>query len=107
MERRRFLVLAVSMLAAGPAMADGDGHDDDDDHEEADRVLRDRSAGNIRPLSEIIRIVEAEVPGRVVETEFEDEDGVPIYEFYVLQNSGRRREVRVDARDGRIIEIDD
>ena len=111
MERRRFLVIALSLLAAGPAWADGGGrrsrNDDDDDREEADRVLKDRSSGKVKPLSEIIRIVEAEVPGRIVETEFDEKDGVPVYEFYVLQSGGRRREVKVDARDGRIIEIDE
>ena len=112
MERRRFLVIALSLLAAGPAWADGGGRrsrddDDDDDREEADRVLKDRSSGKVKPLSEIIRIVEAEVPGRIVETEFDENDGVPVYEFYVLQSGGRRREVKVDARDGRIIEIDE
>lgn len=104
MDRRRFLLVAFGVLAA-PASVRAD--DDDDDRKDADRALRDRARGATRPLREIIEIVQRAVPGRIVETEFKYKKGIPVYEFYVLQSGGRRREVKVDGRDGRIIEIDE
>lgn len=104
MDRRRFLLIAFGVLAA-PASARAD--DDDDDRKDADRALRDRARGVTRPLKELIEIVQRTVPGRIVETEFKYKKGVPVYEFYVLESGGRRREVKVDGRDGRIIEIDE
>lgn len=96
------------MLAAPVSVrADDDDDRKDDDRKDADRALRDRAQGKIKPLSEIIGIVQRAVPGRIVETEFEYDDGIPVYEFYVLQPGGKRREVKVDGRDGRIIKIDE
>ena len=105
MDRRRFLLVAFGVLAA-PVSSRADD-DDDDDRKDADRALRDRARGATRPLREIIEIVQRAVPGRIVETEFKYKKGVPVYEFYVLESGGRRREVKVDGRDGRIIEIDE
>lgn len=104
MDRRRFLLMAFGVLAA-PVSTRAD--DDDNDREDADRALRDRARGATKSLKEIIEIVQRTVPGAIVETEFKDKKGIPIYEFYVLQSGGRRREVKVDGRDGRIIEIDE
>ena len=110
MDRRRFLSIVAFGALAAPAVARADDDDDDrkdDDRKDADRVLQDRTRGVIKPLKEIIEIVQHTVPGRIVETEFKYKKGIPVYEFYVLQSGGKRREVKVDGRDGRIIEIDE
>ena len=39
----------------------------------------------------------------IIETEFEYEDGVPVYEFKYIDRSGRVRELYVDARTGAIL----
>jgi len=100
MDRRRFLACAVALFTA-PGIACADDEDD------ADRALRERAKGRLLPLKDIIAIVRRAVPGRIVETEFDYDDDVPEYEFYVIRPDGRRVEVKVDGRSGRIIEIDE
>ncbi len=109
MDRRAFLLILPSLMIAGAsARADRKGRDDDDDdRDRADEVLRERTAGRIKPLAEILAIVRRRFPGRVLRTEFENDDGVPMYEVYILQPNGRRREVKLDARNGRILEVED
>lgn len=96
--RRLFPLLALPLaLAAAPARAD------DDDQERARRALQ---AGEIRPLEEVLRAVRAAMPGDVLAVELDRDDGRWIYEVKVLGADGRRREVEIDARDLRILDID-
>ena len=103
--RRRFL---LALAAALPVLAAGAWplavHADDDDHERARRLLR---SGEIRPLSEILSTVERSVGGRVLDVDFERDDGRYVYELKMVMPSGRVREVTVDAATARIIEIED
>ncbi|MBC2857857.1 PepSY domain-containing protein [Stappia sp. 28M-7] len=103
--RRRFLLAlaaALPVLAAGawPVVSIAD----DDDHERARRLLR---SGEIRPLSEILASVESSIGGRVLDVDFERDDGRYVYELKMVMPSGRVREVTVDAATARIIEIED
>jgi uncharacterized membrane protein YkoI len=92
-------VLAASMLAAHPLVAD------DDDHERARAAL---SEGRILPLAEILKRLSVELPGEVIEVELEqDDDGRFEYEIKVLTTDGRVKEAEIDAADGRIISIED
>jgi uncharacterized membrane protein YkoI len=96
--RRRLLPLMIlPLLAATPALAG------DDDQDRARRALQ---AGEIRPLEEVLRAVRSILPGDVVGVELDRDDGRWIYEIKVLSPDGRRREVEIDARDLRILEID-
>lgn len=103
--RRRFL---LALAAALPVLAAGAWplavHADDDDHERARRLLR---SGEIRPLSEILSNVERSVGGRVLDVDFERDDGRYVYELKMVMPSGRVREVTVDAATARIIKIED
>ncbi len=89
--------LAILLLASATAWADSD-------QERARRALRE---GRIRPLSEILAIVQPRLGGRVIEVELDEEDGRFVYEFKVMTPRGRIREVEVDAATGEILEIDD
>ncbi|WP_207537456.1 PepSY domain-containing protein [Sabulicella rubraurantiaca] len=89
--------LAILLLAPAPAWAESD-------QERARRALRE---GRIRPLSEILAIVQPRLGGRVIEVELDEEDGRFVYEFKVMTPRGRIREVEVDAATGEILEIDD
>jgi uncharacterized membrane protein YkoI len=96
--RRRLLPLMIlPLLAATPALAG------DDDQDRARRALQ---AGEIRPLEEVLRAVRSVLPGDVVGVELDRDDGRWIYEIKVLSPDGHRREVEIDARDLRILEID-
>jgi len=97
--------LAVLMLnqAPPPAYADG-GLEKERDQVRARRALEQ---GEVRPFAEILKIVGSRIDGEIVETEFEKEDGVWVYEIKYITNSGRMKEIYVDALSGRIIKIED
>jgi len=107
MTRRSFatIVLASGAVAAGlvsdAARADkkrkGRG---DRDHDDAWRARED---GSTLPLSRVLDIVVPQIDGKIIETEFEYEDGQPVYEFKYVDRQGRVRELYVDARTGVII----
>jgi uncharacterized membrane protein YkoI len=99
---RRCFLLAAGPLALGAAAAWAD--DEDEDHDRAMEALRQ---GRVRPLAEILAEVEQDLGGQVVGVEFDDEDGVYVYEFRVVTDSGRLREVYVDATSGRILEFEE
>jgi uncharacterized membrane protein YkoI len=109
LDRRCFLIAAgpLAFGAAAACAADDDrrGRDDeDDDHDRAMEALRQ---GRVRPLAEILAEVEQDLGGQVVGVEFDDEDGVYVYEFRVVTDAGRLREVYVDATSGRILKLED
>lgn len=99
----RFLrILALVGSVAVPLAA----HADDDDHRDADRARRGALAGEIMPLADLARIVQQRYPGRLVEAELDEDDGIPVYEIRMLQGNGRVVELEVDARDARILDVD-
>lgn len=63
--------------------------------------------GQILPLPRILALARARVPGEVVKIELEHDDGRLIYEIKILTADGRMREVKLDARSGALIEIED
>lgn len=95
-----FAILAGG-LALAPALTATAG-----DEEIARQALID---GRIRPLAEIVEMLKPTFPGSTilgVEIEVED-DGQIVYEFDILESSGRLKEVEVDAADGTIIKVED
>jgi uncharacterized membrane protein YkoI len=74
------------------------------DHDAARHALE---RGEVKPLAEILPRVAPSLGGDVVGVEFERDDGRWVYELRVLTPNGRRREVYVDARDGRILKWKD
>ncbi|SDH20976.1 PepSY domain-containing protein [Roseospirillum parvum] len=118
--------LLVALVLAAPAMADDDGyrhgedrHDDgywrdghrgdhgSDHGDDHDRARAAVAEGRARPLADILSAVEPDLPGRVIETELEMEDGRLVYEFTVIARDGRVREVMVDAATAEIVAIED
>jgi uncharacterized membrane protein YkoI len=102
----------VSQAALAPALADkgsdgvhGSGHDEEDDHDAARGAVR---RGEAMPLADVLVRVGPDLPGEIVEVEFEREHGRWIYEFKVIDTAGRLHEIYVDAATGRIVsaEID-
>lgn len=65
--------------------------------------------GRIRPLAEIIELLKPQIPGlTILEVEIDVEDnGQIIYEFDIIDSSGRLKEVEVDAASGKILKIED
>lgn len=57
--------------------------------------------------AEVIEIALTEVPGEVVEVEFETENGDDIYEIEILTADGEEIEVEIDANTGEVLEIEE
>ena len=97
-------ILLVTMLAAGPAMADDHGHGsgkDDDDHDVA-RELYEH--GDIRPLEQVLAAVAKQVPGDVVAVDLvQNQDDNWIYVVQVVTTDGRRVIVNVDAANAAVL----
>jgi uncharacterized membrane protein YkoI len=76
------------------------------DHDYAREAVR---RGEILPITRILPEVQRRVPGTVIEIELDDDDdGRRIeYEIKILTAAGRVIEVKVDARTGRIREIEE
>ncbi|TYP60742.1 peptidase YpeB-like protein [Stutzerimonas stutzeri] len=85
------LILLPLTLAAQPIAPDY----------ETARQAVDR--GDMLPLEQILARIEARHPGRIVEVELEDEDGLWLYEIEVLTPEGRLIEIELDARTGVIL----
>ena len=106
----RLPVVILGLLLCAPAWADrfGDEGSRRHDHEYAHRAL---TRGEVRPLAEILARVAVEVPGEVVDVEFEREQWrgtqVWVYELKIIAADGRLLEVLVDAATGRILEIEE
>ena len=95
----------ILLLAAGMALATMSGtRADDDDHDFAKRALEQ---GRALPLADIIAKVSHQVPGKVIEVELDDDDGMLVYDLKVLSPQGRLQEIEVDAATGKILKIED
>ena len=102
------LVLAVFLTASAIALSvNGSARSDfansgpgKPGHED---VLEHRRAKDILPFEDILKIILPQVSGEIIETEFEFDDGIPIYEVKYINPSGHVMEMYVDARTGRIL----
>jgi uncharacterized membrane protein YkoI len=99
------VVCAAIVLGAAVSIA---GDDDDArharEHEEMRAALQ---RGEVLPLTRILAIAQEKVPGDVIEVELESKRGALVYEIKVLTQSGRVREVKIDARNGTVLKIED
>lgn len=96
------VVHVLAFLAALSTSAPAGAEDRDD----AERAYRGARSGDFLPVATLMRTVRAAYPGEIVEAELDEDDGEAQYEFYVLQADGRMIEVKVDARSGRILEVE-
>ncbi|WP_043752576.1 PepSY domain-containing protein [Imhoffiella purpurea] len=103
-----FLVLAFCLPAQagrhGRHWDEEDGHD----HERARHALR---RGEVRPIAEIIDSVAAQVPGELVEVEFERTHGHGpprwLYELKIIAPDGRLLEVLVDGATAEVLKVEE
>ena len=74
------------------------------DHEVARRAV---GRGDMMPLEQILASIEAQYPGRILEVELEDEDGLWLYEIEILTPAGRVLEIELDPRTGAILSLEE
>lgn len=63
--------------------------------------------GKVMPLTAILEIVAKRQPGTVIAVDLEPRPSGLIYEIDVITEDGRRRELRLDARSGEILAVED
>lgn len=80
------------------------GADDDRDSNAARQAL---IHGETLPLTTILAITARQVPGEVIKVELERKHRRLVYKIKVLAHDGRIRKVKLDARTGKVIEVED
>jgi uncharacterized membrane protein YkoI len=98
----RGIVCIAIALGAAAGLADSD-----DKKREHDAIRSALQRGEALPLTRILAIAQQAVPGDVIEVELETKHDALIYEIKVLTGNGRVREVKIDARTGSILKIED
>ncbi|WJH40536.1 PepSY domain-containing protein [Aliirhizobium terrae] len=96
----RLIPLAVlsAILATAPQ-----AHADDD---HLDRLRDAVNRGEVMPLSKLQDEVRRAFPGEIIKVELDEDDDRFIYEFKVLKANGRLVEIEMDAKDGRVLDVD-
>jgi uncharacterized membrane protein YkoI len=110
MNKRLWIALGAGLIVSGAlGFAAREYLDDrhDHDHHHDTEYTPSTAAGATLALEDALRIATTQVPGEVVKVERERKHGVDTIEIKVLATNGRVRELTLDARDGRVIEIED
>lgn len=92
-------ILALAFVAEAGAEGRAMGEFDD--------VLTEEQREQLVPLEKILAITRQQIPGDVIDVEIEFENGLIVYEITVLAPNGRVREIELDARTGKVLEIED
>lgn len=110
------LCLATAALSFMPSHADGDRkhrygrhksehkHEHEHDHDQALKAVRN---GEVMPLEQLLALVRTRFDGVVVHTRLEREDDGWVYELKIVDLNGRMREIYVNAKTGKPINIED
>lgn len=94
--------LAAAILAAGAQPSAAQNFDARSNYS-AEEARNARQSGDVLPVREVIEIVRRAFPGsRVLDAELV-RTASPHYVVKILDPDGRRMDVRVDARSGRIM----
>lgn len=100
--RRPFVLMALAVAAATAGTAAQAAERSHGDHDLARQALE---RGQVLPLRTVLEKVEREYQGQVLKVEFEHDDGRFIYEIRLLQQDGRMAKLKIDAVDGRVLQI--
>lgn len=90
-------VLSALIFAAPQVRADDD---------DLDRLRDAVNRGEVMPLSALQDEVRRAFPGEIIRVKLDEDDGRFIYEFKVLKTNGRLVEIEMDAKDGRVLDVD-
>jgi uncharacterized membrane protein YkoI len=108
MNSRYFAMVLMLLGALTLGASAGIAGDKKDRKQHEHKVVREAlQRGEVLPLVKILAIANKEVPGDVIEVELEDEAKALVYEIKILTSTGRVREVKIDARTGAVLSIED
>lgn len=74
--------------------------------ESADKARQLRAAGQILSLEKLLELARRIKPGEILETELDKEAGRYLYEIDILDAQGRVWELKLDAKDGKLVELE-
>ena len=102
------LVIGLAGLAGlrDPALGDDYEREWQDDDHAYDRARRAVDRGETLPIAELLKRLKTQIPGEVVGIEFEREHGRWMYEFKIIDDSGRLLEVYMDAQTGAVLSME-
>ena len=103
---RRLLLLFLIFAALHPAAAQDLPALKTEDGMDAGFARSALLRGEILPLGRILDILRGEFKGEIIEIQLELEDGVLTYEFDLISLDGRVYEVEIEARTGKIVDIE-
>jgi uncharacterized membrane protein YkoI len=98
------VLLLVVPTAAGARDPDGKRDGKTLKKQAQEEAILAMRRGEILPLTRILEIANRHVAGDIIEVEYK---GGPMYEIKILTASGRVREVKLNARTGALLEIED
>lgn len=102
------VVVACALLLSTLSFSVSTGLADKRDKRKEHEVVREAlQRGEVLPLVKILAIANQQVPGDVIEVELEQDKVGLIYEIKILTGNGRVREVKIDARTGNVVKIED
>jgi uncharacterized membrane protein YkoI len=101
-------LICIALLACTLPLSMSGGLVAKDKASEQDMVRDALRRGEVLPLLKILAIASQHVPGDIIEVELEAKENRPlIYEIKVLTDTGRVREIKIDARTGAVLKIED
>ena len=97
----------AALIAGNTTMPVAVAKDDKSDCKRAqDCALQALKSGEIRPLTDVLAVAREKLPGEVIKVELDRDDGIWVYEIKVLTESGKRREIEINAQTLAVIKID-
>lgn len=105
--KRILAAVLVASLVLGVAASVADDDERGKHAREHEEIRAALQRGEVLPLARILAIAQEKVPGDVLEVELESKRGALVYEIKVLAQSGRVREIKIDARNGTVLKIED
>nr|WP_120796518.1 PepSY domain-containing protein [Thiocapsa rosea] len=110
LRRRLLAAVMVSTMAPAMSLAGHRGSEGADRHDH-DRARQALQQGEVRSIAEILKRVEAQVPGEVIEVELERKrrsgETRWVYEIKLIAPDGRLLEVLVDAPTAEILVVEE
>ena len=92
--------VALCLLGASPLL-----RADDDDHGSHELARQALEQGRVLPLRAVLEKIERDYQGQALKVEFEQDDGRFLYKIRLLQSDGRMVKLKVNAVDGKVLEI--
>lgn len=66
---------------------------------------RHLAQAEVKPLGSVLRTIARRFPGRALDAQLSRSDGDAVYRIKWLGDDGRVRDITVDARTGRILQV--